>query len=63
MTLPIDDSRRADNYRRRAIELATEARDEADRGRRKFLLDKARSSLAAADAIWSPEWNAQSKML
>jgi hypothetical protein len=48
------DRRRADQYRRRAIELAQEARDEADKGRRRFLLDKARSSMAAADAI-APE--------
>ena len=55
MTLPIDtDRRRADNYRRRAIELAQEARWEADKGRRRFLLDKARSSVAAADEI-APE--------
>jgi hypothetical protein len=41
MTLPIDtDHRRADAYRRRAIELAEEARNEEDRGRRSFLLDK-----------------------
>jgi hypothetical protein len=52
MTLPIDtDHRRADQYRRRAIELAQEARWEADRGRRNFLLDKARSAVAAADEI------------
>jgi hypothetical protein len=55
MTLPIDtDHRRADGYRRRAIELAEEARNEEDRGRRRFLLDKARSAVAAADAI-APE--------
>jgi hypothetical protein len=55
MTLPIDhDRRRADAYRRRAIELAEEARWEADQGRRRFLLDKARSAVAAADEI-APE--------
>jgi hypothetical protein len=48
MTLPIDTSRR------RADALAKEARWEADKGRRRFLNDKARSSLAAADEI-APE--------
>jgi hypothetical protein len=52
MMLPIDTSRRrADAYRRRAIELAQEARWENDKGRRRFLLDKARSAVAAADEI------------
>jgi hypothetical protein len=54
MPAPIDHRRRADGLRRRAIELAREAYNEADRGRRRFLLDKARSSIAAADAI-APE--------
>jgi hypothetical protein len=55
MTLPIDnDRRRADQYRRRAIELAEEARWEADKGRRRFLLDKARRAVAATDEI-APE--------
>jgi hypothetical protein len=53
MPLPIVD-RRADALRRRAIELAQEARWEADKGRRRFLLDKARSAVAAADAT-APE--------
>jgi hypothetical protein len=52
MTLPIDtDHRRADALRYRAVELAKEARWEANTGRRRFLLDKARSALAAADEI------------
>jgi hypothetical protein len=46
MTLPIDNGRRADALRRRAVELAQEARWEADRGRRNFLLDKARSAVS-----------------
>jgi hypothetical protein len=58
MTLPIDHSRRADALRRRAIELAQEARWEADRGRRNFLLDKARSAVAAADEI-APELSSE----
>jgi hypothetical protein len=55
MTLPADpDRRRADALRRRAIELAQEARWEEDKAQRHFLLDKARSSVAAADEI-APE--------
>jgi hypothetical protein len=50
MPFPIVDHR-ADAYRRRAIELAEEARWENDKGRRRFLLDKARSAIAAADKI------------
>ena len=53
MPLPISD-RRADAYRRRAIELAEEARYEDDKARRRFLLDEARSSLAAADELDQP---------
>jgi hypothetical protein len=59
MTLPIDpDRRRADALRLRAIELAKEARWEADKSRRRFLTDKARSAVAAADAI-APELPAE----
>jgi hypothetical protein len=55
MTLPIDNERRrADALRLRAIELAQEARWEENKGRRHFLLDKARSAVAAADEI-APE--------
>jgi hypothetical protein len=55
MTAPIDpDRRRADALRLRAIELAQEARWEENKGRRRFLTDKARSAVAAADAI-APE--------
>jgi hypothetical protein len=55
MTLPADpDRRRADALRKRAMELAIEARWQEDKSQRHFLLDKARSSLAAADAI-APE--------
>jgi hypothetical protein len=55
MTAPIDpDRRRADALRLRAIELAQEARWEENKGRRRFLTDKARSAVAAADEI-APE--------
>jgi hypothetical protein len=55
MMTPIDpDRRRADALRRRAIELAQEARSEEHKGRRRFLTDKARSAVAAADEI-APE--------
>jgi hypothetical protein len=49
---------RADTYRRRAIELAEEARWENDKARRRFLLDKARGAVAAADEI-APELPAE----
>jgi hypothetical protein len=53
--MPMDpDQRRADALRRRAIELAQQARWEADTGRRRFLTDKARSAVAVADEI-APE--------
>jgi hypothetical protein len=42
---------RADAFRRHAIELANEARREDDKGRRRFLLDKARALVNVADAI------------
>jgi hypothetical protein len=58
MTLPIDDSRRADALRRRAVELGLEARNKDDKARRRLLIDKARSSIAAADAI-APELPAE----
>jgi|SoiMethySBSTD1v2_1073268.scaffolds.fasta_scaffold4780335_1 hypothetical protein len=53
MPLPITDGR-PDAYRRRAIELAEEARGEADQARRRFLLDKARAFVRCADEL-APE--------
>ena len=50
--LPVDaEAVRADTYRRRAIELAMQAKREDDKGQRKFLLDKARALVNVADAI------------
>ena len=43
--------RRADTYRRHAIELAEQARREDDKGRRRYLLDLARNYIAVADQI------------
>jgi hypothetical protein len=45
---------RADTYRRRAIELAEQARREDDPGQRRFLIDKARNLVNVADAIDPP---------
>jgi hypothetical protein len=42
---------RALAYRQRAIELAEAARHEDDKGQRRFLVDKARSLIAVADAM------------
>jgi hypothetical protein len=42
---------RALAYRQRAIELAEAARHEVDKGQRRFLVDKARSLIAVADAM------------
>src|SRR5437660_7687345 len=50
MGLPVID-RRAELYRRRAQELAEAARAEDDKGRRGFLIDKARSYWAVAEQI------------
>jgi hypothetical protein len=46
--------RRADTYRRHAIELAEQARREDDKGRRRYLLDLARNYIAVADQIDPP---------
>ena len=60
--LPIDhDHHRADALRRRAIELAQQARWEDDKAQRHFLLDKARSAVAAADEI-APELPSEPKI-
>ena len=45
---------RADTYRRRAIELAMQAKREDDLSRRRFLVDKARALVNVADAIDPP---------
>jgi hypothetical protein len=45
---------RALAYRQRAIELAEAARREVDKGQRRFLVDKARSLIAVADAMDPP---------
>jgi ABC-type uncharacterized transport system ATPase component len=45
---------RALAYRQRAIELAEAARHEDDKGQRRFLVDKARSLIAVADAMDPP---------
>ncbi len=45
---------RADTYRRRAIELAQQARREDDLGQRRFLIDKARNLVNVADQIDPP---------
>jgi hypothetical protein len=45
---------RADAFRRRAIELAEQARREDDPGQRRFLVDKARALVNVADAIDPP---------
>jgi hypothetical protein len=50
---PTTDQTRADGFRRRAIELAEEARNEARPGGGS-LIDKARSSIAPADML-APE--------
>lgn len=53
--LPVDqEAVRADTYRRRAIELAQQAKHEDDYGRRRFLVDKARALVNVADAIDPP---------
>ena len=50
--LPVDaEAARADAFRRHAIELAMEAKREDDKGRRRFLIDKARALVNVADAI------------
>jgi hypothetical protein len=49
---PVDpEAARADAFRRRAIELAMEAKREDDPGQRRFLLDKARNLVNVADAM------------
>jgi len=45
---------RADTYRRRAIELAMQAKREDDLSRRRFLVDKARALVNVADALDPP---------
>jgi hypothetical protein len=45
---------RADAFRRRAIELAMQAKREDDPGERRFLLDKARNLVNVADAMDPP---------
>jgi len=45
---------RADAFRRRAIELATQAKREDDPGQRRFLVDKARALVNVADALDPP---------
>jgi hypothetical protein len=50
MPLPVVD-RRPDAYRRRAIELATQAKKEDDPGQRRYLLDLARNMVNVADAL------------
>jgi hypothetical protein len=45
---------RADTYRRRAIELAEQAKREDDLSRRRFLVDKARALVNVADAMDPP---------
>jgi hypothetical protein len=45
---------RATAYRQRAVELAEAARHEDDKGQRRFLVDKARSLIAVADAMDPP---------
>jgi Family of unknown function (DUF6381) len=42
---------RADAFRRRAIELAMQAKREDDPGQRRFLIDKARNLVNVADAL------------
>jgi hypothetical protein len=50
--LPVDqEAARADAFRRRAIELAMQAKREDDPGQRRFLLDKARTLVNVADAL------------
>jgi hypothetical protein len=45
---------RADAFRRRAIELAMQAKREDDPGQRRFLIDKARNMVNVADAMDPP---------
>jgi hypothetical protein len=53
--LPVDQEvARADIYRRRAIELAQQAKHEDDYGRRRFLVDKSRALVNVADEIDPP---------
>jgi hypothetical protein len=50
--LPVDqEAARADAFRRRAIELAMQAKREDDPGQRRFLIDKARNLVNVADAM------------
>jgi len=50
LLLPAVD-RRAETYRRHAIELAEAARREDDKSRRRYLLDLARNYIAVADQL------------
>jgi hypothetical protein len=53
--LPVDqEAVRADTYRRRAIELAQQAKREDDPGQRRFMVDKASALISVADAMDPP---------